>query len=526
MDVQAFVSQTLRRPAYLLPVAAGLLVLNLVAISVTGGSRVQTEDKSKNPTSAGEITPGESLAPEAIASASAAAAAAAKKKAGPASGTKAGVDTAITDTEIGVGIAYNTSPGTANAAAGFAGIGQVDQKRAWEIMIGEVNKKAPFGRKVVPVYYTFDDASTQAKGAEQLYQEMCAAWKGKVFLAWAGGLDNLKSCLQKNGIVQIGGGGGFTYAKTFKDFPYYVEHNGAALDRTATFEVHNLFANGFFSRFREDNTVDSGYTPLVPVDRQPKIGLIRYDYPSFDAAAASMKDALASHGLGICDGCEWKVSYSPDNVPAQLDDATEVNSAISNCKARGCTHMLFLGSTAGARITLFYVQRAEDQKFRPMLGFNTFDGADAVRAFYDGSAQQPGIPNSQFRYSVLVATSPGSFNLRGGAFADCKKLFTDAGETFGGSDDKANNKQNQIAGYCDTAWYHIAVFNKVGKSVTKESFINGVTQTGRLTAAGTFLMQTTATRHDGAGIARMGQWFGPGDPDPCRCWRPGGDIPI
>jgi hypothetical protein len=522
MGVQTFVNDTLRRPTVLLPVAAVLLVLDLVAIAVTGGSRVQTQDNSNLP-AAGELSPGESLAPEVVASASAAAArAAAAKKAGTTGGTKAGVDTPITDTEIGVGMAYNTSPGTANTAAGFAGIGQIDQRRALEIMIKEVNKKAPFGRKIVPVYYTFDDVSIQAKGAEQTFQEMCAAWKGKVFLAWAAGLETLQSCLHKNGIAQIGGTGGLASSKTFKDYPNLIDNSGASLDRTAAYEVHNLFANGFFSRFRDDNTAGNGYTPLSATwDGKPKIGLIRYDFPSFDAGAAAMKGALAEHNLALCDGCEWKVGYSPDNVPAQLDDATEVDQAVANCKAKGCTHMLFLGSTAGVRITLFYTQRAENQKFRPMLGFNTFDAPNAVRDFYDGSAQQPEYASSQFKGSVLVTDVPGWFDLRGGAFGDCKKLFTDAGETFGGSDDKANNKQNQIDGYCDTAWYHLAVFTKIGKSVTLENFRNGVANAGKLPGAGTFQMYTTATRHDGASIARMGGWE-----EACRCWKPGGDIPI
>ena len=522
MGVQTFVNDTLRRPTVLLPVAAALLVLDLVAVAVTGGSRVKTQDRSNLPGVAGELSPGESLPPEVAASASAAAAraAAAAKKAAGSTGTKAGVDTPITDTEIGVGMAYNTSPGTANTAAGFAGIGQVDQRRALEIMIKEVNKKAPFGRKIVPVYYTYDDVSVQAKGAEQLYQEMCATWKGKVFLAWGGGLDTLHSCLAKNGIAEIGGSGGLADANTFKKFPYYVDHAGAALDRTASYEVHNLFAQGFFSRFRTDND-GVNYTPAPPLDGKPKIGLIRYDYPSFDTAAASMKAALGQHNLAICDGCEWKVAYSPDNVPAMLDDATEVNSAVSNCKARGCTHMLFLGSTSGVRITLFYIQRAEDQKFRPLLGFNTYDCPNCVRDFYDGQAQQPQYSDSQMKGSVLVTDDPGEFDLRGGAYGDCKKLFVDNGETFGGSDDTANNKQNQIPPYCDVAWYHIAVFNKIGKNVTLENFANGVANAGKIAGAGTFQMYTTATKHDGASIARMGQWA-----DDCRCWKPGGDISI
>ena len=52
---------------------------------------------------------------------------------------------------------------------------------------------------------------------------------------------------------------------------------------------------------------------------------------------------------------------------------------------------------------------------------------------------------------MLVADGPTEFKVQTPAFKECKKIFEEAGETFSG--DEASNKEAQIPGYCDTAWY-------------------------------------------------------------------------
>jgi len=83
-------------------------------------------------------------------------------------------DVAITDTIIKVGLAYLEDPGTANAAAGFSGIGQLDQKRGWDALIKEINKNPPYGRKVVPVYYSYTTDDVTSKGAVILFTKSVA----------------------------------------------------------------------------------------------------------------------------------------------------------------------------------------------------------------------------------------------------------------------------------------------------------------------------------------------------------------
>lgn len=515
----------LKRPENMRYLAIGIGATLIVSIAIVAGPNSPQEVKTGEAEEVQGQGPGDATNPQAGepgAAPSPGATGAAGAKAGSTAAAGGGTKALppITDTEVKVGMAYIQDPGAANAAAGFAGIGQVDQKRAYETMVKEVNKAAPGGRKIVPVYYSYTTADLQSKGADQLYQEMCSLWTkdNRVFMAWATGQDTLRSCMTKGKVAMVGSGLGFSYAKTFEDFPWYVEHNASALDRMAKDEVDNLFDRGYFAKCKPDPSTQ----PCV--DGKPRIALIRYDQPSYKAAAATMKKALAAQGLGLCEGCEFEISYSASDVAAQLDDATEVNAAINTCRtprkspATGapdgpCTHMLFLGSTAGVRITLFYVQRAEDQGYRARLGFNTLDAPMAVRNFFGGQGQTQYY--NQFKQSILVSSRPADLGLQPDALKECKKLFTDAGETFGGSDDTANNKINQAPFYCDSAWYHIATFNSIGRSLSLETWLaNGVANSGVVKSASTLLMRTTATRRDGAGAVRIGEWF-----DDCSCFK-------
>jgi len=418
----------------------------------------------------------------------------------------------ITATHLKVGIAYNKDPGAANAAAGFGGIGQIEQKRGWDAVIADINRDPAFGRKVVPVYYATTTDEITSKGVERLEQEACALWTqdNPVFLVWGGilGLDTLRACLTKAKVPLIGGSGGLSYTKTYKDYPYVVEPYSAALDRMATFQVDRLHAQGYFSKFK---TNAATYSPQKPADNKPRIGLIRYDQPSYKAAAAAMKRALKSHGLSLCRDCEFEVTFSPDNIAEQLNDATEVNAAIQSFKAKGVTHVMFLGSTAGVRITIFFVDGAEKQRYRPRLGLNPLDAPTAARDFL-GSPSYP-----QFRQSVLVTTGPDEFDQLTDAFNRCKKIFMDAGETFQG--DEASAKEGQIPAWCDDAWYTKGVLAKVGPSLSLDSFMKAVATVDPIDSAGVYLMKTTAQRRDGSGAIRVGEWF-----ENCNCFKPTSDI--
>jgi hypothetical protein len=328
--------------------------------------------------------------------------------------------------------------------------------------------------------------------------------------ALIGSTDTFHSCATTHHIPEIGGSIA-EVEQTFKQFPYLVSPEGLAFDRMARNEIDQLSSQHYFSGFK-DNAPP--YMPQKPVNGKPLIGLIRYDTQGHNIAAAAMKAELAKYHLSLCSGCEWQIAYSATNPAQELGgESTQMNEYVAQAKAKGVTHMLFLGSVAGVRITIFFVEAAEKQDYRPRLGFNPQDAPTAVSTF--APAQQDAY--QQFKDSILMDDSPSEFNQTTAAFTTCKNIFEKAGETFTGS--QASNKENQIPEYCDDAWYYIASMKAVRGMLTAGSYMQGVANMVPVPSAGVYLMQTKVGRHDGSGAVRDGPWS-----DGCKCFTP--DTPV
>ena len=78
----------------------------------------------------------------------------------------------------------------------------------------------------------------------------------------------------------------------------------------------------------------------------------------------------------------------------------------------------------------------------------------------------------QFRDSMIVTDGPADFKVQTAAFKKCKAIFEKAGETFSGT--RRRNKEAQIPGYCDIAWYFIAAMLKAGPTLTADTWMHGV----------------------------------------------------
>lgn len=503
--------QLMRQPSRLLAIMAALLVLNLVALLTTSPtSRVATGPMdSTGPNGAVEGGPTENLPAEAGTEGAATRAGSRSKSA-----AKGGIldpQVAVTENEIKIGVEYQTDPGAAASAAGFTLIGQINQKRAWETLIAQLNQTRPGGRVVVPVEYAWSQADFDSKGQSGLDQEMCARWTrdNKVFAAWGGGPgDTLKACLTKAGIAQVSAGLGYSYSKTFLDYPYMVEPATPGLDRMAGFLADRLEAAAFFTGFKDD----VGLSPPHP-GNVPKIGLFRYDEPAYRTAAAALKSELSAEGLGLCQGCEFAIVRGASSEE-QIAEATQINAAVDGCKDKECTHIVFIGSIEGARIPLFAVQRLESQRYRPRLGFSSFDAPRLILNNLGPASY------GQFRKSMVVGWSPFiDIGSQTPGHGKCIKTLQDAGETFGGTDDTTRNKEAQVALYCDTAWYFRGAMNAMGRTVTTQSWLSAVANVGQLESAGTFVMQTKADRHDGASAIRIAEWD-----EACNCHKYTTDV--
>jgi hypothetical protein len=417
----------------------------------------------------------------------------------------------VTAQTIKVGITYTSDPGGANAAAGFT-VGQVDQRRGWEALVANINKNAPFGRKIVPVWFGQTEDEVTSKGADRLGQEVCAKFTqdDPVFMVWVGtvGIGNtLSACLTKAKVPSIAFGIGESYSKTFQSYPYFVEPAAAALDRMAKFYVDALVGEGFFKSFKQNS---APFGPTRPADGKARIGLIRYDDPSHKAGASALKKRLATHRLALCTGCEFELTYSSTDVADQLDDATAANAAVQQCKSRGCTHVLFLGSAA-QRIPVFFMDGAERQQYRPRLGLSPLDDPEFIKDFL-------GEPShAQFRQAQSVTWEPAALGIKTAEAAACKKVFTDAGETFEG--DEAQGKLSAIPMYCATADYFAAAAKSAGSVLNLDSWIKGVDTMDPIASSATYRMQTMPGRHDAVAAVQVGDWS-----DGCACFKPSSKV--
>lgn len=147
-------------------------MLGVLALGSPAPSRLTTGGGNSLDAAPGrETLPGETLAPGATGETGAAAAA--RKAASKSAKSAVGVTAAFSETEIAVGIGYLEDAGQAEQQAGFATVGSINQRRAWDAMIAEVNKTKPGGRKVVPVYYSFTTNEAAGGNGEQLGQEAC-----------------------------------------------------------------------------------------------------------------------------------------------------------------------------------------------------------------------------------------------------------------------------------------------------------------------------------------------------------------
>src|SRR5437867_1963178 len=112
--------------------------------------------------------------------------------AGPAA-PRGPVGPAVTGGTIKIGLAYDKNAGALNQAYGFAGVGQIDGKRAWETLVDTVNKSGGVnGRQLEIVWHVLDQLD--GKNQDTVAQEMCATYTqdNKVYAAFVTGIDALR----------------------------------------------------------------------------------------------------------------------------------------------------------------------------------------------------------------------------------------------------------------------------------------------------------------------------------------------
>jgi hypothetical protein len=407
----------------------------------------------------------------------------------------------VTKTEILVGASYDKSAGGLNAAYGFAGIGQIDQKAAYEHIRDYINNHGGIGgRKMRIVWYVGDQLD--GKSAETRAQEACTTWTQQthVFAAFSGGYEPLDACLSKAGVVEVATGGDLSDASTYKKFPYLVELDGPALDRMARLYVSQLMLTDFYKKGRADAIGQKG--PF-------KLGLVTYDYPVFRRATELFRNELAKHGIKLTDVAYAKL---PEQESELANEVADVRSAVLKFKTDGVTHVNFLSTGNGFEQLTFW-QQADDQNYYPRYGITSRDPASALVPTFD-QAQSTHKSGSASARTFVQTVGVGWFPLFDVPHADysgsketpalrqCKQILSY--ESF---DDPSRNKEAIASIICDPMFYLKGVIEKGGSVVNQRTYLSGVANIGSISSAGTFDMATRADRHDGMNAIKAYAWF-------------------
>ncbi len=288
---------------------AGVLIAPLLAaacgttVSTTGAASVQTaggdELTASGPVTGNEVTgtgttagvagsstygaaPGSGGASSPagrISGAGSAAAVAPGTSAGADSGTTARPTAAgVTATKIYVGMIYAVNQDALNQAAGANGISVGDTKAEGNAIVDDINRHGGIaGRKLVPVWQSFDSTSTRA--VDQQYASICSHFtqdNPRVFAAVGQGTASYRACLAKAGVVQLDADLPGISDAEFDKYPTLVEMGYPRLTRVAEAQLRAMVAQDYFAPW---NT-----TAGAPAAAgKAKVGILTYDSPAFRA---------------------------------------------------------------------------------------------------------------------------------------------------------------------------------------------------------------------------------------------------
>lgn len=410
----------------------------------------------------------------------------------------------VTDGTIKIGLAFDRNAGSLNTAFGFAGVGQVDQKMAQDLMLEYINANGGVaGRMLEAVYYEGDSLS--GKTVEQTSQEICATWTqdNEIFAAFGIGTDTLNACLNDAGVVQTGTGLGLLSSNEFERFPFIVEIGSPATDTLGQLLVEDMVAQDFYDEGRVPETAALPY----------KIGLIAYDDASFVAGAESLRTALGQNGLELADEVFITRAASAEDIGREAND---IRAAVLRFKEQNITHVHFL-QTGNAFLGFTFWQNADTQQYYPRYGLTSGDAAQALIPTMNSAS--PGSAGRTFEMAVGVGFKPlfdvpradYSGDDESLALRQCKQIIEPASD--GGYDDPARNKEAIAAQICDTALYFQAAMDAGGAVVNTSTWLQGVSTINELGSAGTFLLRTPNQR-DAPGAVRSLAYF-----EDCSCFH-------
>ncbi|MFY9586212.1 MAG: hypothetical protein WAT66_02015, partial [Actinomycetota bacterium] len=266
----------------------------------------------------------------------------------------------ITSNTIYIGAIYLKNQAAGNAALGAAGQSAADYRDIYGALIEEINKAGGIaGRKVVPVYASFDVTSSQT--IDQQAQTACAVWTQdhKVFAILAGAQGGvIQECNERAHSVNILAGGD-SVPDTFRRYPHYVEAAGMNLIRQGSVTVKGLATGGYF-------------------DKGARLGIVTWDSSNY-RQTLTQGYVPQLRAVGVTMATQPAYIHVPQSFSDLGGMNQDVNSAVLRFADQGITHVIIIdgaaGVCAGACLGYEFLNQAKSQSFKPRYGFSEYNYA-------------------------------------------------------------------------------------------------------------------------------------------------------
>jgi ABC-type branched-subunit amino acid transport system substrate-binding protein len=261
------------------------------------------------------------------------------------------------------------------------------------------------------------------------------------------------------------------------------------------------YAPGMMSQDRGAETMVTAFARSWSTHKS-KIGLVRFDEPTYALPEKSLRSALAAHGLELTDVAT--VSWT-DLSKQETDSA----AAVLRFRQDGITDVVFLDNQGGAAYP--FMQAAESQAYRPIYPLTSNNGPSGL-ATLAPSAQ---LANARAVSWLVGDVGPGEQSPPAvpATGALCLKIMRDAGVAL----DSETAKGNAILVCADLLFAKAALDRAAAPNSAAFQQAMG---TIKIADPMTYSVRLSPTRHDGAAKTRLIAFS-----TDCSCWKYTGPGP-
>ena len=352
----------------------------------------------------------------------------------------------VNATSISVGFTIQQNNAAVSSLASTYNVRLADNRAAYGALVSYVNAHGGVaGRKLLPVYFTYDPSSGNA---DVIGQAACAKFTQdqQVFAALDVFVPNntFNTCMQKRGRVMMEYGLWFGSSSSWARYPNQVAADGLPFDIAGRILAEHLASTGFLS-----SSTHLGV-------------LVRSSADLTEAYKRGFVPALAKLGLKVDQTVYMRDAQSESDISGYTSD-------ISNAELKFATNNInrVVFFDTGSYSALVFSQTAQQQQYHPRYGFTSLNGIVSFKG--SGSAQQMvGAQGVSWETNADGLTKTPTRNAQ-----RCLAILKAAGIDTSNTTTDASYLET-----CQTFFLFKAAGDAAGRNLNRDTFINAVENLG------------------------------------------------